>query len=255
MMGDYKEYAEAFPQQLLNTWWTDLLIHNTQVIPPGTYIIQFNWIYQNSIGDTGYAAFQPMLDGVPYETPASYLQTYPDPGTVSRETASSLLQFTTATTQSHEIRLQGVRVSSPASYARAIRMKFYKDDTSRSNWNFSEVLWGSASTTYADVISTSIDVPTGGANYYIWLKTNWYTQPTRNAFYRGAIDGVGIPETEGPAYNTGQAIDRGHCWTKVLNCLHIDEGIHSLSLQAKTSGSGGGIGCLQQTIRAVRFIS
>jgi hypothetical protein len=253
-MGDYKEYAENFPQQLLNTWWTDVLIHNTQVIPPGSYCIHFNYIYQNSIGDTGYAAFQPLLDGVPYEVPPSYLQTNPDPGNNSRETASSFHRFTTASTQSHEIKLQGVRVASPASYVRAIRMKFYRDDPSRSTWNFSETLWGYDLTTYADVISSTIEVPTGGANYYLWIRTNWYTHAARNAYFRAAIDGVGVPDSEGPAYNTGQPIDRGHCFVKGLNCVFLNEGTRTFSLQAKTAGTGGGIGCLQQTIRSVRFI-
>lgn len=267
MLGDYFEYAEHIPQITITSLvWTTILSHTTQSIPPGTYLVAFNFAWQNALFASGYVNFQFLIDGSVVEDGVNYLETDPGPGEFdSRETSCSFFQVEFATTDSHTIEMQArIGGGGFAGYTRDIRMTFYEDDVSRADWNtYSAPGQGTDSTLWQDVLSVGITTPSEGTNYSIWAKTNYATRKLmlypyfRDIVFQVVIDDVTIPEIGVRQYNTGHSAgDRFNCWAKNANCIWVDEGEHTVKIQARSTGGLGTYPVYwnQQTLRVLRHL-
>jgi hypothetical protein len=267
MLGDYFEYGEHIPQTTINSsLWTTVFSHTTQSVPQGTYLIAFNFAFQNALFSTGYVNFQFLVDGSLIEDSANYLETDPGPGEFdSRETSCSFFQLEFETASSHTIEMQArIGGGTSAGYTRDIRMTFYEEDTTRANWNYySASGQGTDSESWQDVLSVDIVTPSEGTTYSIWAKANYATQkPVLYPFYRDivfqvVIDDVTIPEIGIRQYNTEHNdTSRFNCWAKNANCIWIDEGEHVVKIQAKNTGGLGTYPVYwnQQTLRVLRHI-
>jgi len=249
-LGDYFEYTESLPQiTITSSLWNTIFSYTTATVPPGTYLICFNYVYQNSLFDTGFVSFRYRVDGSIVENGAPYLESDPGPGVLdSRETTVAFFQVTFGTETSHTIEIQGRVSGSPASYTRDIRMVFYEEDTTRANWAYFEAVnfqdQGTASTTWQDLISVPIVSPPDGANHLIWVKSNYASAKfslfpfKRSIQFRVRIDSTTITEFADTIYNTSQDNDRANCFGKNFNCFFIDEGAHTITLQARADSSG-----------------
>jgi hypothetical protein len=264
MLGDYFEYAEHLPPITINSIaWTPIFTHTTQSVPPNTYLIAFNFAWQSSYFDSGYVNFRFLVDGSVIEDDSDLLETDPGPGTgQSRETSCSFFRATFSTPGTHLIEMQArIGGGSPAHYARDIRMTFYEEDLARAVFNYySASGQGTNSTSWQDVLNVNITTPPEGTTYSIWAKANFSTHKgfaTRDIYFRVVIDGSTVPEIGSQNYNTQHSNDnRWNVWAKNANCIYLDEGPHSVKIQAKNSGGFGyyPVRWNQQSLRVLRHL-
>lgn len=265
MLGDYFEYAEYVPQiTITSTTWTSIFSHTTQPVPPATYLVAFNLAWQSSYYDSGYVNFRYLVDGSVIEDSSDFLETDPGPGTgQSRETSCSFFRVAFATAGIHDIEMQAkIGGGSSAGYARDIRMTFYEEDTARSDFNYlSAPGQGTNSTSWQDVLSVSTITPSEGSTYSIWSKVNFSTHKSiftvRDIYFQVAIDGFTVPEIGCQNYNTQHRdSSRFNVWSKNANCIWLDEGPHTVRIQARNSGGFGyyPVQWNQQTLRILRHL-
>lgn len=261
MLGDYFESAEYIPQITITaTSWINIFSHTTSSVPAGTYLVAINFIWQSSYFDPGYVNFRYLVDGSIIEDSSDLLETDKGPGVgQSRETSCSFFRATFETAGTHDIEIEAqIGGGSSGGYASDIRMTFYEEDTSRADFGYySASGQGTTSTSWQDVLSVPIITPPEGTTYSIWAKANFSTQKNffgqRDIYFQVSIDDITIPEIGSQNYNTENwDATRYNVWAKNANCIWLDEGPHTVKIQAKNSGSTYPVRWNQQTLRVLR---